>query len=186
MAKKSDQEQNEKKSLSDLKDMQDEIKTAEAGADKKADEKNGDEDDTVTEFPEPTLDEQGRAHGVGRRKDACVARVWVWPGNGKITVNNIDSADYFERPVNRMVINQPFEILDREGQFDVLVNVEGGGKSGQAQAVRHGLSRALTKFDPSTRPALKKAGYLTRDDRIVERKKYGQPKARKKFQWAKR
>jgi small subunit ribosomal protein S9 len=131
------------------------------------------------------LDAKGRAYGTGRRKDA-VARVWVARGNGKVTVNGRDIAVYFARGTQRLVINQPFEITSRVGQFDVNVVVSGGGLTGQAGAVRHGISRALVNFEPDLRTALKKAGLLTRDSRVVERKKYGRHKARRGTQWVKR
>lgn len=134
---------------------------------------------------EPKIDAQGRAYGTGRRKNA-VARVWVKPGSGKITVNGRDVEQYFARPVLRMILNQVFEVTEREGQFDVVATVTGGGLSGQAGAVRHGLSRALNNYEPALRPALKKAGFLTRDSRVVERKKYGKAKARRSFQFSKR
>jgi small subunit ribosomal protein S9 len=134
---------------------------------------------------EPKIDELGRSYGTGRRKNA-IARVWVKPGSGKITVNGRDVADYFKRPVLQMILNQVFEVTEREGQFDVYATVTGGGLSGQAGAVRHGLSRALNNYEPALRPALKKAGFLTRDARVVERKKYGKAKARRSFQFSKR
>ena len=133
----------------------------------------------------PKLDAQGRAYATGKRKDA-VARVWIKPGSGKITVNGRDQEVYFARPVLRMMIAQPFGVTDRAGQFDVLVTVTGGGLSGQAGAVRHGISKALTYFEPALRPPLKAAGFLTRDARVVERKKYGRAKARRSFQFSKR
>lgn len=134
---------------------------------------------------EPQLDAQGRAYATGRRKDA-VARVWIKPGRGVITVNGREFETYFARPVLRMVINQPFEVAGREGQYDVCVTVKGGGLSGQAGAVRHGISRALTLYEPALRGALKVEGFLTRDSRTVERKKYGRRKARRSFQFSKR
>ena len=134
---------------------------------------------------QPKLDSKGRAYGTGRRKDA-VARVWVARGSGKIIVNNRDITVYFARGTQRLVINQPFELSSRQGQFDVMCHVSGGGLSGQAGAVRHGISRALVNFEPALRAVLKKAGLLTRDSRIVERKKYGRHKARKSTQWVKR
>jgi len=134
---------------------------------------------------EPKIDAQGRAYATGRRKNA-IARVWVKPGSGKITVNGRDVTEYFARPVLRMILNQCFEVTEREGQFDVTATVTGGGLSGQAGAVRHGLSRALQNYEPALRPALKKAGFLTRDSRVVERKKYGRAKARRSFQFSKR
>ena len=133
----------------------------------------------------PKIDAQGRAYGSGRRKDA-VARVWVKPGAGRFSINGRDLPTYFARPTLQMVINQPFEVLDRLGQYDIFVTVNGGGLSGQAGAVRHGISRALVAYDPALRPYLKHAGFLTRDDREVERKKYGKAKARRSFQFSKR
>jgi len=134
---------------------------------------------------QPKLDEQGRAYATGKRKNA-VARVWIRPGNGKIEVNGRDSPIYFARPVLRMLISQPFAVADRLGQFDVWCTVKGGGLSGQAGAVRHGISRALTFYEPGLRPVLKQGGFLTRDSRVVERKKYGKAKARRSFQFSKR
>ena len=131
------------------------------------------------------LDKHGRAYATGKRKNA-VARVWIRPGNGKIEVNGRDSPVYFARPVLRMLINQPFLVADRMNQFDVWATVKGGGLSGQAGAVRHGISRALTFYEPGLRPALKHGGFLTRDSRVVERKKYGKAKARRSFQFSKR
>jgi len=133
----------------------------------------------------PRLDAQGRAYATGKRKNA-VARVWIKPGSGKITVNGRDSPIYFARPVLRMLLNQPFAIVERVGQYDVVCTVNGGGLSGQAGAVRHGISKALTYFEPGLRPALKAQGFLTRDSRVVERKKYGKAKARRSFQFSKR
>jgi small subunit ribosomal protein S9 len=133
----------------------------------------------------PKLDAQGRAYATGKRKNA-VARVWVKPGTGKITVNGRDSPIYFARPVLRMLINQPFAVVNRLGQFDVNCTVIGGGLSGQAGAVRHGISKALLNYEPGLRPALKAQGFLTRDSRVVERKKYGRAKARRSFQFSKR
>ncbi len=134
---------------------------------------------------ERKVDAQGRSYSTGKRKDA-IARVWIKPGNGKITVNDRDIMVYFARPVLRMMINQPFSLVNRTGQFDVVCTVVGGGLSGQAGAVRHGISRALTLFEPDLRPALKAGGFLTRDSRTVERKKYGRAKARRSFQFSKR
>ena len=131
------------------------------------------------------LDKQGRAYATGKRKDA-VARVWVRPGTGKITVNDRDIEVYFARPVLRLMINQPFQVAAREGQYDVVATVSGGGLSGQAGALRHGLSKALTYYEPELRSPLKKGGFLTRDSRVVERKKYGRAKARRSFQFSKR
>jgi small subunit ribosomal protein S9 len=134
---------------------------------------------------QPKIDEQGRAYATGKRKNA-VARVWIRPGNGKIEVNGRDSPIYFARPVLRMLINQPFLVADRMNQFDVWCTVKGGGLSGQAGAVRHGISKALMYYEPGLRPALKHGGFLTRDSRVVERKKYGKAKARRSFQFSKR
>jgi small subunit ribosomal protein S9 len=131
------------------------------------------------------VDAQGRAYATGKRKNA-IARVWVKPGSGKIIVNGRELPVYFARPVLRMIINQPFQTARVEGQFDVNCTVTGGGLSGQAGALRHGISRALTYFDPSLRPALKAGGFLTRDSRVVERKKYGKHKARRSTQFSKR
>ena len=134
---------------------------------------------------EPKLDDLGRAYATGKRKNA-IARVWVKPGSGRITVNGKDSDTYFARPVLRMIIQQPFVLSDRNDQFDVLCTVKGGGLSGQAGAVRHGISRALVNYEPGLRPVLKRGGFLTRDSRVVERKKYGKAKARRSFQFSKR
>ena len=134
---------------------------------------------------EPKIDAQGRAYATGRRKES-VARVWLKPGAGRITVNGRDVETYFARPVLRMIMNQPFEAAGRAQQFDVMCTVTGGGLSGQAGAVRHGISRAMVAFDPNLRPALKAGGFLTRDSRRVERKKYGLAKARRSFQFSKR
>jgi small subunit ribosomal protein S9 len=131
------------------------------------------------------VDALGRAYATGRRKDA-VARVWLKPGTGKIVVNGREQEVYFARPTLRLVINQPFQIADREGQYDVHCTVKGGGLSGQAGAVKHGISQALSKFEPELRTTVKAAGFLTRDPRVVERKKYGRAKARKSFQFSKR
>ena len=134
---------------------------------------------------QPKLDQFGRAYATGKRKNA-VARVWIKPGTGAINVNGHDSPGYFARPVLRMIINQPFVTTNRLGQFDVMCTVAGGGLSGQAGAVRHGISRALTFYEPGLRPILKSLGFLTRDSRVVERKKYGRHKARKRPQYSKR
>ena len=131
------------------------------------------------------IDAQGRAYATGRRKDA-VARVWIKPGSGKIVVNGRDQEVYFARPTLRLVINQPFQVAGRDGQYDVVCTVAGGGLSGQAGAVKHGISQALTKFEPALRASVKAAGFLTRDSRVVERKKYGRAKARRSFQFSKR
>ena len=134
---------------------------------------------------EPKRDKQGRSYATGKRKNA-VARVWVKPGKGKIIVNDRELEKYFVRPVLRMMINQPFSVTNRQNEFDVVCTVSGGGLSGQAGAVRHGISKALTYYEPSLRPALKAEGFLTRDPRVVERKKYGRKKARRSFQFSKR
>jgi small subunit ribosomal protein S9 len=134
---------------------------------------------------EQQLDKQGRAYATGRRKDA-VARVWLKPGTGKIIVNGRDQEVYFARPTLRLVINQVFDVAERTGQYDVVATVKGGGLSGQAGAVRHGISQALTRYEPALRSAVKKEGFLTRDPRVVERKKYGRAKARRSFQFSKR
>lgn len=155
----------------------------------------GAETATTTEAPvqaQPTtplrqqeLDKYGRAYATGRRKDA-VARVWLKPGSGKITINGRDQEVYFARPTLRLVINQVFGITEREGQYDVICTVKGGGLSGQAGAVKHGISQAITKYEPALRAPVKAAGFLTRDSRTVERKKYGRAKARRSFQFSKR
>ena len=134
---------------------------------------------------EQELDAQGRAYATGRRKDAT-ARVWLKPGTGKVTVNGKDQEVYFARPTLRLIINQPFAITDRAGQYDIVATVRGGGLSGQAGAVKHGISQALTKYEPELRATVKAAGFLTRDSRVVERKKYGRAKARRSFQFSKR
>ena len=161
------------RTLADLKDLA--VATAQTGA-------------TAAEAPakrEPKRDALGRAYATGRRKNA-IARVWVKPGKGEIEINGKKAAQYFARPVLRMLITQPFLVADRYNQFDVFCTVVGGGLSGQAGAVRHGISRALTNYEPDLHPILKVAGFLTRDSRVVERKKYGKPKARRSFQFSKR
>ena len=160
------------RSLADLKDLA--VASAATGA-------------TPADAPkrEPKRDAQGRAYATGRRKNA-IARVWIKPGKGEITVNDKKAAQYFARPVLRMLITQPFLVADRYNQFDVVCTVVGGGLSGQAGAVRHGISRALTYYEPDLRGILKVAGFLTRDSRVVERKKYGRAKARRSFQFSKR
>ena len=147
---------------------------------------------SLSSNPEPeaaarvqVIDEQGRAYATGKRKNA-IARVWIKPGKGQITVNGRDQEVYFARPVLRMMIAQPLQVADRQGQFDVVVSVKGSGLSGQAGAVRHGLSKALTYYEPGLRAVLKPHGFLTRDSRVVERKKYGKAKARRSFQFSKR
>ena len=134
---------------------------------------------------EQQLDKHGRAYATGRRKDA-VARVWLKPGSGKIVINEREQEVYFARPTLRLVINQPFGITDRAGQYDVVATVKGGGLSGQAGAVLHGIAQALTRYEPALRTTVKRAGFLTRDPRVVERKKYGRAKARRSFQFSKR
>ncbi len=134
---------------------------------------------------EPVRDELGRSYATGKRKDA-VARVWIKPGSGKVTVNGKDMPVYFARPVLQMILRQPFQVAGVVDQFDVMATVAGGGLSGQAGAVKHGISKALQLYDPTLRAALKAAGFLTRDSRVVERKKYGKAKARKSFQFSKR
>ena len=141
----------------------------------------------VPETPQYTkkVDKHGRAYATGKRKNA-VARVWIKPGLGRVTVNGKDEKIYFARPVLRMILRQPLVAANRDGQFDVVISVSGGGLSGQAGAVRHGISRALVTYEPALRPVLKPGGFLTRDPRVVERKKYGHPKARRSFQFSKR
>ena len=134
---------------------------------------------------ERKVDAQGRSYATGKRKSA-IARVWIQPGKGKITINGRDQEIYFARPVLRMMIAQPLQVADRLGQFDVVVSVLGSGLSGQAGAVRHGISKALTYYEPGLRAVLKPHGFLTRDSRVVERKKYGKAKARRSFQFSKR
>ena len=134
---------------------------------------------------EPQIDKDGRAYATGKRKNA-VARVWITPGRGTITINGLDQETYFARPVLRMMLAQPMQVTDRVGQFDVVATVEGSGLSGQAGAVRHGISKALTYYEPGLRALLKPHGFLTRDSRVVERKKYGKAKARRSFQFSKR
>jgi small subunit ribosomal protein S9 len=134
---------------------------------------------------EQQLDKHGRAYATGRRKDA-VARVWLKPGSGKIVINGREQDVYFARPTLRLIINQVFDVTDRKGQYDVEATVKGGGLSGQAGAVRHGISTALTRYEPALRVAVKREGFLTRDSRVVERKKYGRAKARRSFQFSKR
>jgi len=140
---------------------------------------------TPAAIREKETDAQGRSYATGRRKNA-VARVWVKLGTGKITINGRDQKVYFARPTQQMVIQQPFDVTQRNGQFDVIATVSGGGLSGQAGAVRHGISQALTRFEPALRGAMKAAGFLTRDSRVVERKKYGRAGARRRFQFSKR
>ena len=144
--------------------------------------------ETVTEETvarEPVRDELGRSYATGKRKDA-VARVWIKPGSGKVTVNGKDQDKYFARPVLQLILRQPFQVAGVEGEFDVVATVKGGGLTGQAGAVKHGISKALQLYDPNLRGALKAAGFLTRDSRVVERKKFGKRKARRSFQFSKR
>lgn len=166
-----------------LKDLKDIGGAAEAVAT----ETTSEDAKTITQAVkrEPKIDAQGRAYATGRRKDA-VARVWLKPGTGKVVVNGSDQGEYFVRNTHRLILNQPFLIVNAVGHYDVMCTVKGGGLSGQAGAVRHGISRALENFDPEMRPPLKKAGMLTRDARVVERKKVGKHKARRSKQWAKR
>ena len=164
----------EAKTLEDLKDLVE-------GTDIVVDAAAGEDTAPV----EPEIDELGRSYATGKRKNA-IARVWIKPGPGKIVVNGRDVETYFARPVLRMVINQPFAVTDREGQYDIYCTVKGGGLSGQAGALRHGISKALTLYEPTLRGALKSEGLLTRDSRVVERKKYGRRKARRSFQFSKR
>ncbi|GHF27822.1 30S ribosomal protein S9 [Kordiimonas sediminis] len=156
--------------LQDLKEITGEAAVEAAGA---------------TEERKPVVDAQGRTYATGKRKDA-VARVWIKPGTGKITVNDRDQEVYFARPTLRLIVDQPFQVSDRVGQYDVIATVKGGGLSGQAGAVKHGISVALQRAEPELRAALKTAGFLTRDSRVVERKKYGKAKARRSFQFSKR
>ena len=188
-----------KKSLSDLGALTSEPVETPAAAETAAETPAVEATDTVTESPgastqgpqieavlrEQELDKHGRAYATGRRKDA-VARVWLKPGSGKIEVNGRDQSVYFARPTLRLVINQPFDVTDRKGQYDVVATVKGGGLSGQAGAVKHGIAQALSRFEPTLRSAVKREGFLTRDPRVVERKKYGRAKARRSFQFSKR
>lgn len=161
-----------------ISDVKADIKTAEAAAPAEA--------QVATPEPrEPKRDKLGRSYATGRRKDAS-ARVWIKPGTGKIVINKRPIATYLARPVLRMIMNQPFTATKTDGQFDVFATVAGGGLSGQAGALRHGISRALDNYDPSLHGILRKGGFLTRDSRVVERKKYGRRKARRKFQFSKR
>ena len=177
----------EKRTLQDLKALTEsgaEAPAAEAAV-APGDEVPGAEAIVEAVVPEPKIDEQGRSYATGKRKNA-IARVWLKPGAGAVVVNGRDQQTYFARPVLRMIIHQPFAAVEREGQFDVWCTVKGGGLSGQAGAVRHGISRALLYYEPTLRPVLKKGGFLTRDSRVVERKKYGKAKARRSFQFSKR
>jgi small subunit ribosomal protein S9 len=166
-------------SLSDLKDITGDVTVADDAGETFVPK--------VSNAPlrEQQIDAQGRAYATGRRKDA-VARVWIKPGSGKVTVNGRDQTVYFARPTLRLVINQTFQVAGREDQYDVVATVKGGGLSGQAGAVKHGIAQALSKYEPALRASVKAAGFLTRDSRVVERKKYGRAKARKSFQFSKR
>jgi small subunit ribosomal protein S9 len=191
----------DKKSLSDLGALTNQAPAEPAAAETPATEASSaaaapaeaaDEAPVSTQGPqieavlrEQQLDKYGRAYATGRRKDA-VARVWLKPGSGKIEVNGRDQTVYFARPTLRLVINQPFGITDRADQYDVIATVKGGGLSGQAGAVLHGIAQALSRFEPTLRTTVKRAGFLTRDPRVVERKKYGRAKARRSFQFSKR
>ena len=159
-------------SLEDLKDVAAEAGIADVAVEEEA-------------LAEPKIDEHGRAYATGKRKTA-VARVWIKPGAGRIMVNDKDHTEYFGRPVLQMIIKQPLDAAERNDQYDVVCSVKGSGPSGQAGAVRHGIARALTYYEPGLRPVLKKGGFLTRDSRVVERKKYGRKKARRSFQFSKR
>ena len=187
----------EPKALADLKDMVEE-KAAKDAAESANIELDGESSSIETpakaliESPadnavtaEKIVDSQGRSYATGKRKNA-IARVWIKPGAGNITVNGRELNTYFARPVLRMVVNQPFGVTDRDGQYDVVCTVKGGGLSGQAGAVKHGISKALTYYEPTLRGPLKKEGFLTRDSRVVERKKFGRKKARRSFQFSKR
>ena len=165
--------------------MVEEIKSLDELKDAVASSEAGEIESETVVVREPQRDAQGRSYATGKRKDA-VARVWVKPGNGKVVVNGKELNAYFARPVLQMVIGQPFKVANVSGQFDVTCTVKGGGLSGQAGAVKHGISKALTLYDPELRGALKAAGFLTRDSRVVERKKYGRAKARRSFQFSKR
>jgi small subunit ribosomal protein S9 len=170
--------------VKDLKDIKSVVKS-DAKADAPAATADKAEDTAEAKVREPKIDKMGRSYATGRRKDA-VARVWVKKGTGKIIVNGKDQVNYFSRKTHQLIMNQPFLVVNGAGSWDVVCTVKGGGLSGQAGAVRHGISRALQNYDPALRPPLKKAGMLTRDDRIVERKKVGKHKARRTKQWAKR
>jgi small subunit ribosomal protein S9 len=182
----------DKKSLSDLAELTNETPVAEAAP--VVAEDTTLHSDAAAPLPPPVqeapvreqqLDKYGRAYATGRRKDA-IARVWLKPGSGKIIVNGREQEVYFARPTLRLVINQPFDVADRRGQYDVVATVKGGGLSGQAGAVKHGIAQALSRFEPALRTTVKQAGFLTRDPRVVERKKYGRAKARRSFQFSKR
>jgi small subunit ribosomal protein S9 len=185
----------DKKSLSDLADLtKKKAETPAPEAETEATAAPAEEPQASAAPPPPAeaaplreqqLDKFGRAYATGRRKDA-IARVWLKPGSGKIEINGREQEVYFARPTLRLVINQPFGFAGREGQYDVVATVVGGGLSGQAGAVKHGIAQALTRFEPALRTVVKQAGFLTRDPRVVERKKYGRAKARRSFQFSKR
>ncbi len=170
-----------KQTLEDLKDVMD--GTASTGA--TGVPGTAGEQAVEVVLPEPKIDDLGRAYATGKRKNS-IARVWIKPGNGKVTINGRDQEVYFARPVLRLIIRQPFEAAERVDSYDVVATVKGGGLSGQAGAVRHGISKSLTYYEPSLRAPLKAGGFMTRDSRVVERKKYGRKKARKSFQFSKR
>ncbi len=169
MSEETSLEENEKAGLASLSALKDE----------------SEQESTLASIVEPKIDELGRSYATGRRKNAA-ARVWVKRGSGNIMINGKILAEYFARPVLQMLLVQPLQAASREGEFDVFATVKGGGLSGQAGAVRHGISRALVNFEPGLRPPLKAGGFLTRDPRVVERKKYGKAKARRSFQFSKR
>jgi small subunit ribosomal protein S9 len=180
----------DKKSLSDLAELTKEPATAPAAeAEAQAPEADAPSAPPPVQQAAPLreqqLDKYGRAYATGRRKNA-VARVWLKPGSGKIVINGREQETYFARPTLRLVINQPFGVAERQGQYDVEATVVGGGLSGQAGAVKHGIAQALTRYEPALRGVVKQAGFLTRDSRAVERKKYGRAKARRSFQFSKR
>jgi len=164
----------DKGTLQDLKDLTRDAVTADLPP-----------EEGLAEERQPQIDAQGRSYATGRRKTS-VARVWIKPGSGRITVNGKDQTEYFARATLRLIIHQPFQVAQREDQFDVIASVTGGGLSGQAGAVQHGIAQALQRYEPALRGALKVAGFLTRDARMVERKKYGRRKARRSFQFSKR
>lgn len=174
-----------RQSLSDIKEVAGEAVAANAAAVEAPAETPIEPAAPTAPLREQELDKLGRAYATGRRKDA-VARVWLKPGTGKITINGRDQEVYFARPTLRLVINQPFTLTDRVGQYDIVATVKGGGLSGQAGAVKHGISQAITRYEPALRSAVKAEGFLTRDSRVVERKKYGRAKARRSFQFSKR
>ncbi|HEX6660635.1 MAG TPA: 30S ribosomal protein S9 [Sphingomicrobium sp.] len=191
------EKKSDKKSLSDLAALTQEAPAAPVEAEAQAEAPAAAEAEEAAAPPPPPpvqeaaplreqqLDKYGRAYATGRRKDA-VARVWLKPGSGRIEVNGREQETYFARPTLRLVINQPFDVADRRGQYDVVATVVGGGLSGQAGAVKHGIAQALTRYEPGLRTLVKQAGFLTRDSRAVERKKYGRAKARRSFQFSKR